>query len=46
MKANFSKIKQCLSELGNKFTAVAISETWLEDGQDNLYNLEGYEIFF
>ena len=46
MKANFSKIKQCLRELGNTFTAVAISETWLEDGQDTLYNLEGYEIFF
>ena len=45
MKANFSKIKQCLSQLGNKFTAVAISETWLEDGQEILYNLEGYELF-
>ena len=45
MKANFSKIKQCLRQLGNQFTAVAISETWLEDGQDILYNLEGYELF-
>ena len=36
MNANFSKIKLCLSQLGKSFTAVAISETWLEDGQHNV----------
>ena len=35
MKANFSKIKQCLSQLENHFTALAIL-AWLEERQDNL----------
>ena len=43
LKANISKIKQCLKEMNNPFTVIAISETWLKDDQSEEVDIEGYE---
>lgn len=46
LNSNFSKIKQCLQQIEQKMTVIAISETWLIDDQAVMYEIEGYEMFF
>lgn len=43
--ANLSKIKQCLKQVENKFTAIAITETWLMEEHHDLVEIEGYKLF-
>ena len=46
LNSNFSKIKHCLSHMDKKFTAIAISETWLSEEQTDMVKIEGYDMFF
>lgn len=41
---NYSAIKEFLKSL-KKFTIIAISETWLDDGKVGNVGLEGYELY-
>ena len=41
--ANLSKIKQFLKQVENKFTAIAITETWLTEEHHDLVEIEGYK---
>ncbi|KAL7382736.1 hypothetical protein ABVT39_027076 [Epinephelus coioides] len=45
LNSNLSKIKHCLKQLKNKFTVIAISETWLSEEQTALVEIEGYEMY-
>ena len=45
MKKNLSNFEAYLKLLEHKFRIVAISETWLQDANCNLYDLQGYDIF-
>lgn len=44
--SNFSKIKDYLQQLQQKFSIIAISETWLSDEKNLQDGLEGYEMFW
>ena len=44
--SNFSKIKRYLQKFKNKFSVVAISETWLRSDKELQGGLEGYEMFW
>lgn len=44
--SNFSKIKEYLHLLKQKFGIIAISETWLNDEKELQDGLEGYEMFW
>lgn len=41
---NFEDIKECLSKI-NKFSVIAVSETWLDADKACEVELEGYELF-
>nr|XP_049607049.1 uncharacterized protein LOC125987031 [Syngnathus scovelli] len=45
LKANISKIKQCLKDMNYPFTVIAISETWLKEDQAEKIDIEGYESY-
>lgn len=43
LNSNFPKILDCLEQTKNKFSAIAISETWLGcEEQSCLFKIEGY----
>ncbi|KAI2647507.1 DNA-directed RNA polymerase subunit omega [Labeo rohita] len=44
--SNFSKIHDYLNTLQNKFTVIALSETWLTDEKGVEFHFEGYELFY
>ncbi len=44
--SNFSKIHDYLNILQNKFTVIALSETWLTDEKGVEFHFEGYELFY
>ncbi len=44
--SNLSKIKQCLRKIDNKFSVIAISETWLNEEHINMVRMEGYELIY
>lgn len=44
--SNFVKIKDYLKQFQEKFTVVAISETWLSNDKELEDGLEGYETFW
>ena len=44
--SNFAKIKDYLKQFQEKFTVVAISETWLSNDKELDDGLEGYEMFW
>lgn len=44
--SNFSKIKDYLQQFQQRFSVIAISETWLSDNKDLQDGLEGYEMFW
>ena len=46
LHSNFAKIKDYLNQLQQRFTVIAISETWLRDSKELLDGLEGYEMFW
>ena len=46
LNSNLSKIKHCLTQLNRQFTAISISETWLNEEQTAMVDLEGYEMYF
>lgn len=41
MNTNFSKIQYCLKQVNKKFTAIAISETWLNEEQAAMVQIQG-----
>lgn len=45
LNANLSKIKHCLKQLNNQFTVTALSETWLNEEQTAVVDIEGYEMY-
>ena len=44
LNKNFGKIKKYLAKF-NKFSVIAVSETWLNDDKNVNVDLEGYELF-
>lgn len=43
--ANLSKIKQCLKQAENKFTAITTTETWLMEEHHDLVEIEGQTVY-
>lgn len=46
MYSNFDKIHDYLNTFKNKFTVIALSETWLTDDKGFDFPFDGYELFF
>ena len=44
LQKNFNKIVYCINNFGVKFDIIAITETWLEDGNTDTFDLEGYKV--
>ena len=44
LQANLSAFELILHNLGMHFTAIGISETWLNDYNCDLYNIDGYNL--
>ena len=45
--ANFINITEYLTDLNHSFDIIAISETWLNTGNNfSLYNIKGYDLFY
>ena len=44
LRANLSAFELTLHNLGIHFTAICISETWLNDYNCDLYNIDGYNV--
>ena len=44
--SNFSKIKHYLQQFKNRFSVIAISETWLRNDNEFQGVLDGYEMFW
>ena len=42
LKANLSSFQACLDNIKLQFSAIGISETWLNDWNSTLYNIQGY----
>ena len=45
MRENFSEFRGLLSLFQEPFDLIAVNETWLSQGEENAYQLEGYDIF-
>lgn len=43
--ANFENIQQFLNQFQTPFRIIAISETWISDGKDADFDLNGYEMY-
>ena len=43
LKANLPAFEVCLQNMDIKFSAIGISETWLNDSNCDLYNIDGYD---
>ena len=44
IKANLPSFEICLDNLKGEFSAIGMSETWLQDSDCSLYNIEGYNL--
>ena len=44
LKANLASFETCLANLNFEFTLIGVSETWLQDDNCDLYNLDGYHL--
>lgn len=42
---NFFKIQDCLTQLNKNFSAIAISETWLNEEQTSTVQIEGFDLY-
>lgn len=38
--------KHCLKQLDKKSTAIAVTETWFNEDESDLVEIDGYEMFF
>ena len=44
IKANLPSFEICLDNLKGEFSAIGVSETWLQDSDCSFYNIEGYNL--
>ena len=44
IRANFSSLQLTLDNLGTHFTEIGVSETWINDQNSDLYNIEDYNL--
>ena len=42
---NFPKINDCLQNLNHKFSAIALTETWINEERGDDFYLEGYQLY-
>ena len=46
MAANFNKLKACIAQLDYKFDVIAISETWMNNNENEEFQLENYNAYY
>ena len=46
LKANFGLLQMFLQSTDFQFSVIALCETWLNDGEESLFNLPGFNKFF
>ena len=45
LRKNFDDLLEILENIENKFTFIILNETWIDDNEQDLFKIDGYDIY-